>query len=388
VAIFFSILLVLYCLVMAFVIVGWLKPLKLQRKEKKTNLSFISVVVPVRNERENILSLLEDLNGQDYPSDIFEVIVVDDHSEDGTYDLLDTVIGNYRYSIKLCRLPYADPFISTKKKAIQLGTEMAQGEYVLLTDGDCRVPTEWISSFSHFFASTGANFAAGMVAFHNEQGLFQKLQSLEFAMLTGIGAVFLKTGFPFMCNAANMAFKRKIFLETGGYGSFENIVSGDDGFLLENFAAFDKKKVLFLQDQNAIVRTMPQKAIKGFFHQRKRWASKWRLHKKPTVAVVAVSVFLFHAAILLSISLAITGNYNLNLLLVQLILKFIIDFVFLKIVCRFSDKKVNFARFTALEVIYPLYAAFFGIAANFGGFSWKDREYGKAGAGMAIKTQI
>jgi poly-beta-1,6-N-acetyl-D-glucosamine synthase len=375
VAIFFSILIVLYCLALTLAIVGWLKNPVSPTEKIRTPMSFISVLVPIRNECENIFYLLDDLNIQDYPASLFEVIVVDDHSEDGSFELINASKENYGFNLKLIRLPGEEKNISTKKKAIQLGVELAQGEHIMLTDGDCRVPKGWISSFSHYFAATGANFAAGMVSFHDGEDFFQRVQAIEFSLLTGVGGAFFKLGAPFMCNAANMAFSRRIFRDVGGYENVEHIVSGDDGFLLEKFIDHDKRKVGYLQDKNAMVSTLPQKSFMDFIHQRKRWASKWRFHKNPMAALVAIFVFIFHATLLLVMGIAATGHYLIGLLLVQLVVKTFIDYVFLKIVHKSLGKKLNFVLFIAMEAIYPLYAVFFGIIANRGGFNWKGRAY-------------
>jgi poly-beta-1,6-N-acetyl-D-glucosamine synthase len=376
VVIFFSILIFAYCMMLVIMIMGWLFPSEVKNVGKGGLLPFISVVIPVRNEKENILALLSDLDRQDYPSDFFEVIIVDDQSDDGTYELISSTANNYGYKLKHYRLPHIDNTISTKKKAIQLGVEMAKGEYILTTDGDCRVSSRWVLSYGRFFISRDTQFAAGMVAFHGEQSFFHKLQSAEFAVLTGIGAASIRLGIPGMCNAANMAFNKQAFLDVGGYKNYGHIISGDDTFLLEKFKNLDPRKIRFLKDPNAIVHTSPQSSFRDFYNQRKRWASKWKLHKNFSVALMALFLFLFHAVFFVALGLTLTGNYPPHLFLFQIFIKMTLDFAFLRIMYGYLGKRTSFSIFMALETIYPIYAVFFGIAANVGGFTWKGREYG------------
>lgn len=371
----FSALLFLYCIMLGMMLWGWNMLKKNPGSPKISTLPHIGVIIPVRNERDNILNLLDDLERQDYPKDLYEAIVIDDRSDDGTSKVILKNKERFSFSLKVISLPDRYNSGSTKKKAIELGVRSSAGKYILTTDGDCRVPEGWISAFAGRFIREDVNFLAGMVAFNNCQNLFQKVQAAEFAALTGVAAASMRLGFPIMCNAANMAFRRQTFLDIGGFRGVAHIVSGDDGFLLEKFSALDRTKVRFLKDKKAIVRTSPQKTAAAFFHQRKRWASKWKNHANPTTIAAAVFIFLFHAAFLISLFLTIAGIYPAPVLIVQWAIKIFFELTFLRKVYRFLDQRLSFVAFSTLEMAYSFYTVFFGIAANFGGFTWKGRKY-------------
>jgi poly-beta-1,6-N-acetyl-D-glucosamine synthase len=375
VVVFFSILIVIYCAMITLIIVGWSKKQKTPPAAPDRKLPYISVVIPVRNEAKNILSLLEDLNNQDYPVHLFEVIVVDDQSTDGTYELVCSKLNDYSFKLTQLKLPSFPLSVSTKKLAIKMGVEAANGDYILTTDGDCKVKNGWVSSYGRFLQSRRFSFVAGMVTFHQEKTFFDQLQTAEFAVLVGVGASSIQWRKPIMCNAANMAFSKNAFLQIEGYKDVEHIISGDDGFLMEKLAAIDKNGIGLNTNKNAIVLTRPQSSLKAFYHQRKRWASKWKLHNNTATISVAIILFIFHFTLLLTMTFSLLGYYPIGVFLFQFLLKAIFDFAFLRIMLNYLDKRLNFAIFLTIEAIYSIYTVFFGITANFGGFKWKDRAY-------------
>lgn len=373
----FSAFLLAYCVMTGLTIWGWTRPEK-SAKDPKVPVSErprIGVVIPVRNEMDNILNLLEDLELQDYPKELYEAIVVDDQSEDGTKEIVLENRARFSFSIKVLSLPTGAATGSTKKKAVELGVKASAGEFILTTDGDCRVPKGWIPAFANRFASGDVNFLAGITAFENCRNLFEKVQAAEFAALTGVAAASMRLGFPTMCNAANMAFRKQTFIDVGGFEGVDHIVSGDDGFLLEKISRFDPEKVRFLKDKNAIVRTAPQKTWMAFYHQRKRWASKWKKHASPATVGMAVFIFLFHLSFLISLFFSLSGNYPPPVFLIQWLVKMSFEWALIRKVFHFTGDRLFPGVFATLEVAYSFYAVFFGAAANFGGFTWKGRKY-------------
>ncbi len=354
-------------------IIGWLYPEK--NAIRQTNLQeFISVIIPVRNERENILFLLDDLNQQEYPANFYEVVIIDDHSDDGTSELIASRMHHYKYPIQFLKLSDPEDGRATKKKAIELGVGKAKGKIILTIDGDCRVSSAWIGSYNRFFYTEKVDFASGMVTFHEEKSLFEAMQAAEFAILTGLGAVTIRLGQPALCNAANMGFTKQAFMEVGGYGDVDHIISGDDVLLLEKFDSRNKK-IKFLKHQDAIVKTLPQKKWMDFYHQRKRWSSKWRMHKKPTVAALALFVFFLNFSFLLFVTFALLGEISGKIIIVLLMIKLLPELAFILIIYKFLHKKLNFTVFLLLGIVYPWYTVFFGIIANGGGFKWKGRDF-------------
>lgn len=330
----------------------------------------LSVIVVIRNEEATIEALLRDLERQSYPKQFFEVIIVNDHSTDDSCRRVEAFAASTAMPLKLLHLQGAHG----KKAGLVLGIEQATGELIAVTDGDCRVSQHWLATVADAFATRQAVFTSGPVSYTGERSLFEKLQTIEFASLVGTGAAMLEAGQPGMCNAANMAFSKKAYRAVGGYQGNSHIPSGDDEFLLQALYQYAPGKLFFLKGTDALVQTGAQESWSTFYQQRKRWAGKWRLHRKPSVAITAIGLVLFHASWLL-FSVSMLLNYPFAYFFAGALIKLGAEFLFLHSVLQSFGKKMPYLPFVLLQILHPLYVLFFGIAVNFGSFSWKGRTY-------------
>ena len=139
-------ILLIYSLLLLLFFIGWIQPEKVI-PAKPDSSRFISVVVAYRNEEENIGLLLDDLIGQNYPDNQYEIILVNDHSEDRSAEIVENCISKSSTRIVCLNLPDQ---LSGKKDALDLGIKSSKGEYILTTDADCRVSDNWINSFVQF----------------------------------------------------------------------------------------------------------------------------------------------------------------------------------------------------------------------------------------------
>ncbi len=333
-------------------------------------LIFASIIIPVRNEEENIYALLADLFLQTYPKSYFEVIVVNDGSEDSTLTEIKKFQVTYATTewLKVIVLP---PDVLGKKKALHEGIRAAKGTLILTTDGDTRIGQNWLSTIVNFYQQKQAKFISSPVALDFPQSFFEKMQVVEFASLVGTGAGTLYWGKPTMCNGANIAFEKAAFEEVGGYEGNWHIASGDDEFLMQKIFKHYSRQVFFLKNKEAVVRTAPMPSWKAFFHQRKRWASKWKAHHSNIVKGVALFVFFYHVLNIFSFFLLITDYV---VILIHILLKFSIEFIFLKQVHSFLNRNKYSFYFLPLFIVYSFYAVYVGIKANFKGYEWKNRK--------------
>ncbi|GAB4477762.1 MAG: glycosyltransferase [Thermoflexibacter sp.] len=329
-----------------------------------------SVVIPVRNEAKNIYLLLTDLFLQTYPKPHFEVIVVNDSSEDNTLAEIKNFQDTYPTAGWLRIIDMKAPLIG-KKKALYQGIQVAKGALILTTDGDTRIGQNWLSTIVNFYQQKQAKFISSPVALDLPQSFFEKMQVVEFASLVGTGAGTLHWGRPTMCNGANIAFEKAVFEEVGGYEGNWHIASGDDEFLMQKIFRQYPKQVFFLKNKEAVVRTAPIPSWKVFFYQRKRWAGKWKVHHSITVKAVALFVFFYHLLNIFSFFLLITDYV---VILIHILLKFSIEFIFLRQVHSFLNKNKYSLYFLPLFVLYSFYAVYIGIMANFKGYEWKNRK--------------
>ncbi|CAN5615152.1 glycosyltransferase [soil metagenome] len=343
--------------------------------EEKSIYKLLSVIIPIRNESENIISLLNDLNLQDLPPQKFEVIVVDDDSTDGSLELIRSQKQNFKFNLIIKNLKAEPDFKgSHKKRSIALGIHHSQGDFIVTTDGDCRVHHQWLSSLMHFINYRSLECVTGPVTFNNEDSLFEKMQTLEFAFLIGTGAASLNLGFPNMCNGANLAFSKKSFYDVKGYEGNVHIPSGDDEFLMHKIHEKYPDKVCFLKTKNYTVSTKAKQDIKSLFFQRKRWAGKWKLYKDIKITIFAIFYFFFNAMFLIALIMAITGEFAIWFFLVLVFTRITVDYIFIKSVLKFLKKKFSWWMFLLAEAIYPIYVIILGIAVNFGYYEWKGRK--------------
>jgi len=360
-----------YVLLIAIVTLGWytLRTWKKRNIEPHTK---VTVIVPARNESENIIGCLEKLVNQRYPSEFLDIIVVDDCSTDDTLFLVkDFISRNPQKRISLLVLTEANS--SFKKQAISEAVKVASGDLIVTTDADCVMSSEWISSIVHIYESSNAVMIAGPVCFIKQGNIFSKIQELEFLSLIASGAATMNIGLPTMCNGANLAYEKKAFLEVGGFETNKKFASGDDVFLMHKMKKELHRKIRFIKCLDAVVETKPTKTFKSFLNQRKRWASKSRGYKDIATIITALIVILTNLTILTCFVLSFFSSTFLLLFLICFLLKFSIDFPVLFGICSFMKKEKLMYLYIPVQLIYPFYIVLTGISGLFGSFVWKDR---------------
>ncbi len=334
---------------------------------------FITVIIPVRNEAENILFLLEDLDRQTLPVAHFEVLVMDDSSTDNTAAIVHAFAQNSKAQVKLIPLP-DERTSAPKKRAIETAISHARGNLIVTTDGDCRAQAGWLHAIASCYLHTGAKLISSPVTFTDETNLTDHLQTVEFASLIGSGAASMSAGYPSMCNGANLSYEKAAFLEVSGYDGVRHIASGDDEFLMHKIAARHPGAVHFLRHRDAIIRTAPHRSWASFYRQRKRWASKWKHYQSKTPLVLAVYIFASNFSVLLAGGLAWAGAISTPAFFGMLALKCIPEWFFLGSILGFLQKRRSLAFIPVTQVFYPLYVCFFGLAAQKGQYEWKGRK--------------
>ena len=224
----------------------------------------ISVIIAARDEEKNIGQLLQALQEQSYPKELFEIIVVDDHSTDATAGIVQQFP-----TVKLIRLK-EDGINSYKKKAIETGIAAATGELIVTTDADCLPSREWLKTIATFKEEKDAIFIAAPVVIDCNSSMLQIFQAMDFMVLQGItGAAVYKKALS-MCNGANLAYEKNVFNEVNGFVGIDNIASGDDMLLMHKISTQYRGSVHYLKSKKAIVSTQPMKSWKDFFNQRIR----------------------------------------------------------------------------------------------------------------------
>jgi poly-beta-1,6-N-acetyl-D-glucosamine synthase len=334
---------------------------------KNSNIK-VAVVVPARNESENLLALLESLSSQSYPSENIDVIISDDHSDDDTFEVAEKFFAKRNFKNGMCvRSP-----LTSKKNAIAFAIEKTRAELIITTDADVVVGKDWISSIVREYSDSGALLICGPVKLEGKKNYFERLQSIEFAGLIGIGAAGLTSGNPMFCNGANLAFPMKIFKEINGYENSKS-ASGDDTQLLLKIHKLYPGKISFLKDSRAIVRTKVSAEKSELLEQRSRWASKIPFTLSAFTISIAVIAWFVHALMLIQFSWSLV-HATFLILFMSLSVKIISELVFLKSVNKFFTVKTPSWIVISAQPLYCLYIVGMGLLAPFRTFQWKGRK--------------
>ncbi|SEM02447.1 Glycosyltransferase, catalytic subunit of cellulose synthase and poly-beta-1,6-N-acetylglucosamine synthase [bacterium A37T11] len=358
----------LYVLVVSYFWLGWKRLRKPIPPQTLPDIR-ISVLIAARNEEQQIGDTIHDILSQDYPAGLFELIVVDDHSTDRTAEVVTSFAAQ---GVKLIRLMEEQPLNSYKKKAIASAIEVSQGELIVATDADCRMGPAWLKTMAALYKA-GNVLISGPVVYHQEQNHFEKLQTLEFLYLIGLGASTIGNRTPATCNGANLAYCKSVFYEVGGFNGIDHLASGDDELLLHKVAERYPEQIAFCKTPAAIVYTTAKPTLRDFIRQRKRWASKSTKYKNKMVVIMGVLIWSFNVCLLLSLFLSLFFPWLFGPLAVIWSIKLLAEGLFLWPVCQFAQRKSLLWYLPTLTVIHVLYMAYIGIAGNTGKYEWKGR---------------
>lgn len=330
----------------------------------------ITVIVPARNESDHIINCLASIKRQSYPSDLFEVIVVDDHSDDNTAQL---VLDSNLERVRLIKLSDG---ITGKKKAIATAIQSAQGTLIVTTDADCIVPNKWLDYFAAYYQAHQAQFVAAPVTFYGERNLLEYFQSLDFLgmmLITGAG---IKSQFMHMSNGANLAYPKQLFLDLEGFQGIDKIASGDDILFMQKVAKAFPGKLGFIKNKEAAVNTPPASTLKAFIQQRIRWGTKSNQYEDWQITVVLALVFFFCWNIMLSLLLfPFLGWKVILIFLLQILSKSWIDYYFLGQASHFFGRADLMRFFLPSQFLHICYIAFVGLMSNvFKTYEWKGRK--------------
>lgn len=332
----------------------------------------VSIIIPARNEELNIGHLLKDILSQYYPTDLMEIIVVDDHSTDRTPDIVQSFLG-VKY-IDLSVHTGTQILNSYKKKAIETAILQSNGELIITTDADCRMSPYWLLSLVSYYEIYRYKLIAAPVDFTCDQSLFQLFQSLDFMTMQGITGAVAYTHSGTMCNGANLAYTRQAYDTVGGFKGIDHIASGDDMLLMYKIEQRFPKKTNYLKCKEAIVKTSPMADSKAFFNQRIRWASKATHFKDKRIIIVLGLVYFYNLSFILLTLLCFYKPALLFVLLTALIAKTILELSLMIPVSQFFNKEKELVRFPILQCFHIPYVVLSGLLGQFGTYQWKERN--------------
>lgn len=344
-------------------------------KEKKEPHTFFSVIIPARNEAANIPKCLLSVLSQDYPSALFEVIVINDHSTDETESLIRELqkgFANLRL-LNLAELIQDRQLNAYKKKAIELAIAESRGTWIVTTDADCMIQPEWLRLFDAYIQEKHPVFVAAPVMFSSPGGFLANFQLLDFISLQAITAASVSAGFHTMCNGANLAYRKDVFYEVGQFRGIDQLASGDDMLLMHKIKLRYPDRLGYLYHPEAIVTTAPMPDWKSFLNQRIRWASKAATYQDRSIFWTLALVYAFNAllCLLFCVGLLIPAGIRYWLLLV--IAKTLTEFCLMIPAAKFYGKTDVLGWFPLMQPFHILYTVIAGWLGKFGSYEWKGR---------------
>lgn len=334
-------------------------------------LTSFSVVVPFRNEAENLPKLLESLSRMDYPSALFEIIFVDDASEDNSIVIIDAFPTE---KLKFKCVPNLRNSLSPKKDAITTAINIAENEWILTTDADCEVPKNWLALFDALIQKDNPNMVCGPVFFNAEETFVQKFQQLDGLSLQAVTQAGFGLNYPLLCNGANLAYKKEIFNLVQGYKGNDKIASGDDIFLMEKIERKFPDTVKYLKSKQAIVSTESLITWKEVLFQRIRWAGKTSKTDNNFAKGMGLLVFMVNLLIPVGILICIFQSFFLTYWILFLAFKMIVDYFILWQSADFFSCKLGLWNFLISEIVYPFITIYVVFASLKGSYNWKGRN--------------
>lgn len=325
----------------------------------------VTVLVPARNEAESVGRCLESISRQNYPSELLQIILVNDHSVDQT--------ANIARSYPEIEVVDQREGVFGKKAALEWGVKMAQGQVVMTIDADCEVGEEWVNSMVRAIGKDHRLLATGPVwMVPDTPDFLQKYQEMEQAALNVLTCGGINSGVILSASGANMTYSRSLFHELDPYADNQDVPSGDDVFFAHE-VYHSGGEVRFVREQAAIVYTNPVASFSAFIRQRSRWAGKSSGYTHwPTKLYLAG----FGIVNLSFIFLLIAGLWQpifYSYLFYGLLLKFIVDYLIIYTGMRWGNRPVcwqDVLKASLFQVGYVVYVVLLLVVGKKG--RWKS----------------
>ena len=330
----------------------------------------LAVIIPARNEEQSIRNVLDDLLTQSYQE--FTAYIVDDRSTDRTSE----IVGEYQKKsdkLKLIRINETPTGFASKKYAIHTAIQAAREEIIVTTDADCRLSKDWLQAINQSFdEQTGFLFGyVKFVPFKNNY--LNNWQSFDYFVLMCAAAATVQMGYPFAAAAANLAYRRQLYLEIGGFGPLAHRISGDDVLLMQRFRQLTNKKIKFMKSGKGTVSTQTEPTWRQFFRQRMRWASNSSIQWKLNIffftflaGIYGYNLIIFFLPVIL-----IVKGLSIYPWIVLLLLKYISENLFLKTGSQIFENSEKMKFFPIWFLTHPLYIIVIGLVGQIGKIKWK-----------------
>ena len=370
------IVLVIYVILFMMLRLGWSNVPAYVDNGKIKHYVKVSVVVVARNEEDNIVALLEGLENQSYSNSFFEVLIVDDSSEDKTVDKIERFIVGSSLDLKLLRLEESLNDNKSKKAGISYAMKFAEGDIVVLTDADCVLQKEWLETIVSFYDEYKPKMIIAPVSYFPSKTFLNNFQVLDFLAMQGVSCSSSGLKRPLICNGANVVYERALFSELNVFEKDE-VASGDDIFMLQKTYAKYPDSIRYLKSQASIVSTYSCKSWGELFQQRLRWAGKVRYFDSKESVLMLTYLLIVNIMIIVFALLSPFDIRYLIYFIASFSVKLLVDIVFLWPVAKFFRQSHMLSLVLVVQFVHFIYMAVVGILSNILPYKWKGRKLKK-----------
>lgn len=357
---------ILYFIIGLLIHLGLTKKYTKSDKQPKT-----TILVAARNEENYLPACLDSLVNQTYPSDLLQIIVLNDQSSDNTQKIILDYQENHT-CLELLNIDHEQNGLRGKMNALAQGVDQASGEIILITDADCRVPDSWVSEMVAYF--TGEIGLVGSLTAINQSNrkshLFDNIQTLDWFFLQAIAAGTAGINFPVSVLGNNFGFRKSVYDQVGGFRRIGFSLT-EDMALLNAIVKNTHYKIIYPLKKECMIQSIPLNQFRDFFQQRRRWLSGGI--KAPVWGWILMSTsFLAHLSIVVNLVLS---NFTIPVFS-GLLLTLGID---LSLQWRMILKSgyVELKKyFIFFEIFYFIYTIILAIGVLIPvGIKWKGRSY-------------
>ncbi|MGC9363047.1 MAG: glycosyltransferase [Fidelibacterota bacterium] len=337
----------------------------------------LAVIVAARNEERHIGNTVHSLSNQNYPDDRYEIVVVNDRSEDKTGEILEELkktVPNLRV-ISIVQCPTG---ISPKKNALIEAVKTLTCPFILTTDADCVHHPDWLRSYAALIEEN-LGVATGITRFQQRtyrngfECLWQNMQAIEYMshQIVMAGAIGHNRGFT--ANGNNMIFNRQLYVDYENDALRRGIVSGDDFFIIQTA---EKRNYLlkFNLSTAGIVQTPPQRTLRAVINQRARWSSKIG-RAKAEVLFFSLNTFLYYLGLTIYPGLLLFFPSYGPLLLGLFGVKVFSDTLYMVYGYQKFGQKLNSLYYILMEIVHAPFIVIVAVIGSLFGFTWKGTRY-------------
>ena len=341
--------------------------IRLSNATDYSNLPFATLVIPFRNEAENLPKIVRCIAALNYPQEKLSIVFVNDNSTDE----FEKVIRNANCSFNI-QLINSDG--EGKKAALTTGIMPANTEWIITTDADVEFDSDWITKLFSVKNIDEIEMICGRVLVRSNEvnaSWMAQFQEMEFDMMQACGIAALELHQPLLNSGANLAFRKKSWLELGGYEEHSAISSGDDTFLM--FAMHKRYGDVIIANAGAKVRTSVARDFKTFLHQRRRWAMKSRYYKNRYIQTTG-AIVLFSSILLPVLYFGIAIPEVMMILATSVFIRLVSEIRLVNKITELDGNAYRFGQLLRMSLLYPFYLFFLTVTAPFNKTEWKGRE--------------